>query len=220
MNAFALRSPNPSHSVPFSEKIWGASFNPNHRYLKLEQKGPHGNRGVIYQYYVRYTTRKGLLSRLYLLLFNFFFKILRPSSFGFEGRVLPSFPTFLPACVRVRACVRPKTKGPYQSAPGARREGSPQADLFRRPSYYLFQKLQFVSSLSMGMLGRVVLSKLLCCSVWDRYRIYWLLIWSCGETFCNGGRSKIQNLNFLLIRQSSFLRSRAVKVKREQNAQH
>lgn len=188
MNILPHFPPPPPPAAPFSlvKKIRGASFNPNHRYLELEQKGPHGNRGVIYQYYVRYTTRKGLLSRLYLLLFNFFFKILQPSSFRFGGRVLPSFPPSLPACARVR--VRPRTKPPpCPSAAGAGREGSagrPAAEAGR----YFFPKLQLVSSLSVETLGRAVLCKLLCGSAWGRSRARCRLVRSCREGLCNGGR--------------------------------
>lgn len=212
----------PVHSVQFVKKpLWGASFNPNHRYLELEQKGPHGNRAVIYQYCVRYTTRKGLLSRLYLLLFNFFFHTPQPSSVRFEGRVVPSSPTFLPArCV----CVRPKTKR-SRSRTGGLSAGRPMSE----PGFGFVPEAAICFFIISGNARPGCAPQTSCCNAWRRCGIYWLLVGSCGEGLCNGGCSDIRNWGVLLVpfwgawkraKHSTWIQQFSANAKRDWNVQH
>lgn len=95
-----------------------ASSHPDHRDLKSEQNVPMET-GQYLSGLRSHTTRKGLLCPppLYLLLFNFFIRILRPRSRRLEGRGWRG-PTRL----------RPQTKRPSPGAADAGRAGSAQAD--------------------------------------------------------------------------------------------
>lgn len=97
---------------------------------------------------------------------------------------------------------------PTQDGRALRRQTQPRA-----PSSFL-PETAICFFITVKILSRVAL----CARDW--YRIYWLLVWSCRKMTCNGGRSKIRNLNCLRIRRSAFLRSWPTNAKREQNTQH
>lgn len=97
---------------------------------------------------------------------------------------------------------------PAQDGRALRRQTQPRA-----PSSFL-PETAICFFITVKILSRVAL----CARDW--YRIYWLLVWSCRKMTCNGGRSKIRNLNCLRIRRSAFLRSWPTNAKREQNTQH